>query len=141
MKEVDVKILKIRISNFSFELNDDYDAPKLDLKDDLSYDIGSEIRVHREKKQLDVKMIVIINTKEERKKIIELSIITSFEIKEIEKFEKDGEAIALPNDLIVKLLNICIANLRGVLAVKVLETGYKNIIIPLIDFSDKIHKK
>lgn len=48
--------------------------------------------------------------------------------------------ITFPNQVIVPMMSICISNLRGMYAVKLDNTIYSNVILPLIDAANFIPK-
>jgi ABC-type hemin transport system ATPase subunit len=62
-------------------------------------------------------------------------------LKELGKYEISKGEFDIPEEIIEQWVITSISNTRGVLSVKVNETGFKNIILPLIQMEELKQKK
>lgn len=139
----EVKIIKVKILSFSFIHKDNLDNPNLDENEiNFTYNSNIGIKVNIEEKLIDIKYTIKVYLPENKKDaIINLEVLSSYLVKELEKFEISKGEFDIPEEIIKQLVTASISNTRGVLSVKVNETGFKNIILPLIQMEELKPKK
>jgi len=141
-KEIERKIFQIKILSFSFIHKDNLENPKIN-EDEINYTYKSKIglKVDKETEVIDVKFSLKVYLPKKKEEIINLEVLSSYLIKDIQDFEISTEEVEIPEEIIENLVLTSISNSRGILAVKVNETGFKNIILPLIQMDELIPKK
>ena len=139
----EVKILKVKILSFSFIHKDNLDNPNIN-ENEINFTFNSNIglKVNIEEKLIEVKCSIKVFLPNDKKDpIINLEVLSSYLTKELEKFEISKGEFDIPEDIIERLVTTSISNTRGVLSVTVNETGFNNIILPLIDMDELKPKK
>ena len=96
----------------------------------------------KEEELIEIKCSIKVYLPDNKKDpIINLEVLSSYLVKELEKFEISKDEFDIPEEIIELLVITSISNTRGVLSVKVNETGVKNIILPLIHMDELKPKK
>jgi hypothetical protein len=138
----EVKILKVKILSFSFIHKDNLDNPDIDENEiNFTYNSNIGLKVNIEEELIDIKYSVKVYLPDNKEAIINLEVLSSYLLKELKKFEISTGQFDVPKEIIEKLVTTSISNTRGVLSVKVNETGFKNIILPLIQMNELEPKK
>jgi hypothetical protein len=138
----EVKILKVKILSFSFIHKDNLDNPDIDENEiNFTYNSNIGLKVNIEEELIDIKYSIKVYLPDNKEAIINLEVLSSYLLKELKKFEISTGQFDVPKEIIEKLVTTSISNTRGVLSVKVNETGFKNIILPLIQMDELEPKK
>lgn len=139
----EVKILKVKILSFSFIHKDNLDNPNIDENEiNFTYNSNIGLKVNIEEELIEIKCSIKVYLPDNKKDpIINLEVLSSYLVKELEKFEISKDEFDIPEEIIERLVITSISNTRGVLSVKVNETGFKNIILPLIHMDELKPKK
>lgn len=138
----EVKILKVKILSFSFIHKDNLDNPHIDENEiNFTYNSNIGLKVNIEEESIDIKYSIKVYLPDNKEAIINLEVLSSYLLKELKKFEISTGQFDIPKEIIEKLVKTSISNTRGVLSVKVNETGFKNIILPLIQMDELEPKK
>lgn len=138
----EVKILKVKILSFSFIHKDNLENPDIDENEiNFTYNSNIGIKVNIEEELIDIKYSIKVYLPDNKEAIINLEVLSSYLLKELKKFEISKGQFDIPKEIIEKLVTTSISNTRGVLSVKVNETGFKNIILPLIQMDELEPKK
>lgn len=136
-KVFEIKILQIKVLSFSFINKDSLENPNLN-ENEINYKYKSkiELKVNIDTEIVDIKFSLKVFLPNKKSEIINLEVLSSYHFKDLKSFEIKENEVEIPEDLIENLVMSSISNTRGVLAVKVNETGFKNIIIPLIQMNE-----
>lgn len=141
-KEIEIKIFQIKVLSFSFIHKDSLESPKIN-EDEINFTYKSNIglKVNKETEVIDIKFSLKVYIPKKKEEIINLEVLSSYLFKDIKDFEVSAEEVEIPEEIIENLILTSISNSRGVLAVKVNETGFKNVILPLIQMDELIPKE
>ncbi len=141
-KEIEIKIFQIKVLSFSFIHKDSLESPKIN-EDEINFTYKSNIglKVNKETEVIDIKFSLKVYIPKKKEEIINLEVLSSYLFKDIKDFEVSAEEVEIPEEIIENLVLTSISNSRGVLAVKVNETGFKNVILPLIQMDELIPKE
>jgi hypothetical protein len=139
----EVKVLRVRILSFSFIHKDNLDNPNIDENEiNFTYNSNISLKVNIEDELIDIKCSIKVFLPDNKKdSIINLEVLSSYLLKELGKYEISKGEFDIPEEIIEQLVITSISNTRGVLSVKVNETGFKNIILPLIQMEELKQKK
>lgn len=141
-KVFEIRILKINVLSFSFISKESLENPIID-ENEINYKYKSNIglKVNPNDEIIDVKISLKVFLPKKKNEIINLEVLSSYHFKDLKSFIIEENEVELPEDLMKNLILTSISNTRGVLAVKVSETGFKNIILPLIQMNELKPKK
>ncbi len=70
------------------------------------------------------------------KNVFGITSTTVFRSPDIDKILDKNQKIIAPDEFMIKLFNICIGGIRGMLSVKLSNTELQHITLPLLDFSN-----
>lgn len=141
-KSIEIKILQIKVLGFSFLHKDNLENPDINENEiNFIYKSSIGLKVNSENEIVDIKFQLKVFIPKKKEEIINLDVLSSYHFKNLKDFEVSPTEVDLPNDIIDNLVLTSISNTRGVLAVKVNESGFKNIILPLIQMDELIPKK
>lgn len=133
----EIKIVKVKILSFSFTHKDNLDNPNIDENEiNFTYNSNIAIKVNVNDELIDIKCSIKVYLPNDKESIINLEVLSSYLPKNLKKFETSKGEFDIPEDIIEHLVTTSISNTRGVLSVKVNETGFKNIILPLIQMDE-----
>lgn len=140
--EIEIKIFQIKVLSFSFIHKDNLENPKIN-EDEINFTYQSNIglKVNKETEVIDIKFSLKVYLPKKKEEIINLEVLSSYLFKNLKDFEVSAEEVEIPEEIIENLVLTSISNSRGVLAVKVNETGFKNVMLPLIQMDELIPKE
>ncbi len=139
-KFIEFKISKVKILGFSFTHKENIEQVTLsdERLDSFEYDSSistkADIEDNRLDFKVDVKVFLPINSS--KVNILKIEVLSSFLIKDLINYQVELGKVDIPDEIVKHLIEISISNTRGVLAVKVNETGFENILLPLINVDD-----
>ena len=141
-KVFEIRILKINVLSFSFIGKESLENPNID-ENEINYKYKSNIglKVNPNDEITDIKISLKVFLPKKKNEIINLEVLSSYHFKDLKSFIVEENEVELPEDLMKNLILTSLANTRGVLAVKVSESGFKNIILPLIQMNELKPKK
>lgn len=141
-KVFEIRILKINVLSFSFIGKESLENPNID-ENEINYKYKSNIglKVNPNDEIIDIKISLKVFLPKKKNEIINLEVLSSYHFKDLKSFIVEENEVELPEDLMKNLILTSLANTRGVLAVKVSEAGFKNIILPLIQMNELKPKK
>ncbi len=141
-KVFEIRILKINVLSFSFIGKESLENPNID-ENEINYKYKSNIglKVNPNDEIIDIKISLKVFLPKKKNEIINLEVLSSYHFKDLKSFIVEENEVELPEDLMKNLILTSLANTRGVLAVKVSESGFKNIILPLIQMNELKPKK
>jgi hypothetical protein len=138
-KSIEIKILQIKVLGFSFIHKDNLENPDInENKINFVYKSTVGLKVNPKDETVDIKFQLKVFIPKKKEEIITLDVLCSYHFKNLKDFEVSPTEVELPDDIIENLVLTSISNARGVLAVKVVESGFKNIILPLIQMDELI---
>ncbi|MFY7743464.1 MAG: hypothetical protein ACOVQR_12505 [Flavobacterium sp.] len=140
-KSIEIKILQIKTLRFSYTHKDNLEDSKFDEnKINFIYKSTIGLKVNTENETVDVKFLLKVFIPKKREDILTIEVLCSYHFKNLKDFEISENEVDLPEDIIENLVITSISNTRGVLAVKVIESGFTRIILPLIQMDELIPK-
>ena len=141
-KVFEIRILKINVLSFSFIGKESLENPNID-ENEINYKYKSNIglKVNPNDEIIDIKISLKVFLPKKKNEIINLEVLSSYHFKDLKSFIVEENEVELPEDLMKNLILTSLANTRGVLAVNVSESGFKNIILPLIQMNELKPKK
>jgi uncharacterized alkaline shock family protein YloU len=144
-KFIAFKISKVKILSFSFthKENIEEDNSNFDELDKFEYKSSISLRANVEKGNIDVKVDVKVSLRNLNKEILNIEVLNTYLFKDLNQYQISPGKIDIPDNIIQHLMGISISNTRGALSVKVNETGFENIVLPLtkIDNLEREDKK
>lgn len=141
-KSLEIKILQIKILGFSYIHKDNLDDSNFDEnKINFIYKSNIGLKTNTENQLIEIKFHLKVFLPKKEEEIISLETLCSFHIKNLEDFEVSSTEVELPDDIVENLVLTSISNTRGVLAVKVIESGFNNVILPLIQMNELVPKE
>ena len=136
-QKFEVKILKVKILSFSFTHKDSLENPNIDENEiDFTFNSSIGLKVNSEKELIEIKHSIKVFLPNGVNEIINLQVLSTYVCRNLKQFEVSENEYNIPEEIIDVLIVTSVSNTRGVLSVKVNETGFNNIILPLIHMED-----
>lgn len=134
-KEVEVKILKVKTLAFSFVHKDSFEIGNYELTD-FNYSSSIAFKANLDEETIDIKYDLKVHIKANSKEIVNLVVQSLYLFKNLKEYEISKNKLDIPKDIIDSLVETSISNTRGVLSVKINETGFENVILPMLSIDN-----
>lgn len=136
---IQIKIVDIKLNNFELK---PLSSLNIDIEDEsIKYKFENSITIDLEKENDSFNVIVNIKItpiagEKDYPKVVDISIQSSYKLKELKKYVNDKEEINLPGTIFEKLVLTSISNTRGFMSAQLSNTDYKNVILPFVTMDD-----
>jgi len=136
LEKIRVEIVNIRPSNFYInDLEDKSSLKKDDVEFGLIMRIGHNIEEKLVKIEMENNCFYKKHNSKKKEDIFGIKSDTQFKVIDFDKLLNEKGEFSPPDEFIIKLLNISIGGIRGMLSVYLSNTKLSDIPLPLIDLS------